>query len=66
MSVSANYTDEFHSFYETAKRLVETDVLDYDKKVTKIDNIEEQDFLMATTTYFLQKRQKEAIEKGIF
>jgi hypothetical protein len=66
MIIPANYSDEFHNFYETAKRLVERDVLDFDKKVTKIPDSEEQDFLMAVTTYFLQKRQKEVIEKGLF
>jgi hypothetical protein len=66
MSDQINYADEFHNFYETAKRLVDTEVLDVGKKINKVSDSEEQDFLMAVTTFFLQKRQKEVIEKGLF
>lgn len=66
MSDSKSYSEEFHYFYETAKRLVDNDVLDVGKKIEKVSDSDEQDFLMAVTTYFLQKRQKEVIEKGLF
>jgi hypothetical protein len=59
----SDYTNEFHNFYETAKKLVDDDLFDFNSKVCNIPNEDEQDFLMAVTTYFLQKHQEEVINK---
>jgi hypothetical protein len=66
MDITKGYTNEFHKFYETAKRLVDNDVTDFGDRITEITNNEERDFFLDVTTFFLQKRQKEVIEKGLF
>jgi hypothetical protein len=45
---------------------VDEDILAVDKKLYNISNTEEQDFLFAVMTFFLQKRQKEVIDRGLF
>jgi hypothetical protein len=66
MSISENYNDEVHAFYETAKRLADTDILNLGKKIAYLPDDEERDFLLNVSTYFLQKRQKDVIKKGLF
>jgi hypothetical protein len=66
LSVSKEYTTDFHNFYETAKKLVDTDVARFGDKLTEIPDNEEREFFLDVTTFFLQKRQKEVIEKGLF
>jgi hypothetical protein len=66
LAISQTFGDEFHDFYETAKKLVDKDVVDFGRKITEIPDNEEREFLLDVTTFFLQKRQKEVIKKGLF
>jgi hypothetical protein len=61
-----DYTKEFHALYEKAKELVDKNILDVGDKITNISGKEEKDFYVALHDFFLQKRQREVIAKGLF
>jgi hypothetical protein len=61
-----DYTKRFHELYENARELVDKDISDWGDKLIDISDKDEQDFYLAVTTYFLQKRQKDVIDKGLF
>jgi hypothetical protein len=63
-AMSENYKEEFHDFYETAKRLVDNDLADFDSKIEYVNSSEERKFLMAVTSFFLQRHQEEIINKA--
>jgi hypothetical protein len=61
-----DYTKRFHELYENARELVDKDILDIDGKLKEIPDSEEKDFYFAVMTHFLQKRQKDVINRGLF
>jgi hypothetical protein len=61
-----DYTKRFHELYENAKELVDKNILDIGDRITNVSDKEEQDFYVALHDFFLQKRQREVIEKGLF
>jgi hypothetical protein len=62
----SQYTAEFHKLYVNAKKLVDDDILDISNKINNLNDSEEKDFYFAVMAHFLQKRQKEVINKGLF
>jgi hypothetical protein len=60
------YTKRFHEFYENAKELVDRDILNISEKLDEIPDSEEKEFYFAVMTHFLQKRQKDVINRGLF
>lgn len=55
--------EEWHNLYETCKNMTDDDLSELLKKA-KSD--EEQSFYFTISNFFLQQRQKEVIEKGLF
>ena len=55
--------EEWHNLYETCKNMTDDDLSELLKKA-KSD--EEQSFYVAISDFFLQQKQKEVIEKGLF
>jgi hypothetical protein len=62
----SQYSIEFHNLYVNAKKLVDNDILDISNKLNDLNDPEEKDFYFAVMAHFLQKRQKEVIDKGLF
>ena len=55
--------EEWHNLYKTCKGMTDDDLSELLKKA-KSD--EEQSFYFTISNFFLQQRQKEVIEKGLF
>jgi|GEM_PF-4799924 len=57
---------EFRSFYKTAKAIAEDDILAFDKDIAETSDSDEREFLTLMTNFFLQKRQQQVINEGLF
>ena len=57
---------EFHGFYKTAKAIAEEDILAFDKNIAETTDSDEREFLTLMTNFFLQKRQQQVINEGLF
>jgi hypothetical protein len=62
----SQYTAEFHELYINAKKLVDEDIAEWGGKMNDINDPQERDFYLSVVTHFLQKRQQDVINKGIF
>jgi hypothetical protein len=62
----SQYTVEFHNLYVNAKKLVDNYIAEWGGKMDDIADPQERDFYISVVTHFLQKRQQDVINKGIF
>lgn len=56
---------QIHKMYEESKKLVEASMGKIDE-LSEIENISEREFYIVMHDFFMQQKQKELIEKGIF
>ena len=57
---------KFRNFYKTAKAIAEDDILAFDKDIAETSDGDEREFLTLMTNFFLQKRQQQVINEGLF
>lgn len=60
-----NKVKQIHKMYEESKKLVETSMGKMDE-LSEIEDMSEREFYVVMHDFFMQQKQKELIEKGIF
>ena len=58
-------TEQIHKIYEECQKVFEPSMELLDE-ISNIEDGEEKEFYMTLKTFFMQQKQKELIEKGIF